>query len=539
MKQRRRQLRHSFCILLLQLVTLYLLTSIPKVTSSSSKCFTSFVTPPLSSSSVCSRQQQQLKIESFPSHYHRRRQQQQQQLGMSITPPQSQQHQHHQTNENEKQQDKLSSIHVSSPSPFTANHHHHQDENTGPPVVILNTNARAVTPKLIPIVQSIFGIDNVYVTTTTEESIQAAASIFSDKNQKPNMIIPIGGDGTLSSVLNHLVDEILYSSSTTTTTLEDAMKALPYIGYIPMGTGNGVGSVVGCTIHPSSWTSSLNPLGKKKRKLERIKIACSKLKHMSEDMVTLRQQKKTLLEHTEEEFGIVEMPMIEVTHHNQDETFSKEQEQKKGDLCFFAGVGFDSLMLDDFKSIKAWSRKTGFLTNQLSSVMGYCVALVVKTLPKTVIKGKHRIKVDLMTRDTEALFVDHRRGDVVLPVSSGIGRSSSGPSSNKEEKEKTATKIFSGVTGILAAGTSPFYGGGLRLFPFARVTTNKMHLRVGRINPMVGFVNIPKIFEGSYRDKSASHGGCLDFIGDDFEAVVTTMDNEEEGVEEEEGEKKK
>jgi hypothetical protein len=86
-------------------------------------------------------------------------------------------------------------------------------------------------------------------------------------------------------------------------------------------------------------------------------------------------------------------------------------------------------------------------------------------------------------------------------------------------------KLYLGTTGILAAGTSPYYGGGLRLFPFARMTVDKMHLRLGRIHPLVGFLNIPQIFAGSYRDKSDKFG-CIDFIGGDFQVQVLNQGND-------------
>jgi hypothetical protein len=77
------------------------------------------------------------------------------------------------------------------------------------------------------------------------------------------------------------------------------------------------------------------------------------------------------------------------------------------ELCFFAGVGFDSLMLNDFQQIKAWSKRTGILTKALSSVVGYCVALVVKTLPKCVWKGTHNIQVKVTTQHAdETTWID-------------------------------------------------------------------------------------------------------------------------------------
>jgi hypothetical protein len=181
-------------------------------------------------------------------------------------------------------------------------------------------------------------------------------------------------------------------------------------------------------------------------------------------------------------------------------------------------VGFDSLMLNDFKQIKAWSHRTGILTRMLSSVTGYCVALVVKTLPQTVTKSSHKVRVRLSTRrPQDTLWVDHRRGDFVQRIKKastfncdgGLGQS---------------TTLFEGETGILAAGTAPYYGGGLRLFPFARMTLDKMHLRLGRIHPVTGFLNIPSIFAGSYRDKS-DRLGVLDFIGSEFDVQILPKDD--------------
>ena len=68
---------------------------------------------------------------------------------------------------------------------------------------------------------------------------------------------------------------------------------------------------------------------------------------------------------------------------------------------------------------------------------------------------------------------------------------------------------------------------GLRLFPYARLFPNKLQLRIGRISPLTGFLRIPSIFEGSYRDKSDDEFGCLDFIGDHFEVEVSGTRYEE------------
>lgn len=55
----------------------------------------------------------------------------------------------------------------------------------------------------------------------------------------------------------------------------------------------------------------------------------------------------------------------------------------------------------------------------------------------------------------------------------------------------------------------------------------KLQLRIGRISPLTGFLRIPSIFEGSYRDKSDDEFGCLDFIADEFEVEVSGTRYEE------------
>jgi hypothetical protein len=292
------------------------------------------------------------------------------------------------------------------------------------------------------------------------------------------VVVPVGGDGTLSTLLDIMVKEIMNSSRSMT--VEEAMAELPLVGYIPLGTGNGVGSVVGCQ-GISGGLKSILPGAKRRKK--------NSLRNVLERIKTVAQDTQSNL------FEVVELPMIEVSYLQEKE------------LCFFAGVGFDSLMLNDFKEIKNWSQRTGILKRTLGSVTGYCVALVIKTLPKCVFGGVHNINVTVTTKSPEdTTWIDHRRGDVMRRVT---------PCGN----------LYQGMTGILAAGTSPFYGGGLRLFPFARMTLDKMHLRLGRIHPLTGFFNIPKIFEGSYRDTSDKFG-CIDFVGSQFTVNVHGEDDE-------------
>ena len=224
----------------------------------------------------------------------------------------------------------------------------------------------------------------------------------------------------------------------------------------------------------------------------------------------------------------------------------KPDTKKHGELCFFAGAGFDSLLLNDFNILKRWSIKNPGL-GFLRSVAGYTVAILIRTLPQCLIWGRHklsiRITVPTTTADSSSLtesdyyknsntyppntprhtyWIDPRRGDTAMKVkptyvSSQILHNEQNlyPSGDIEHGRQL---LFEGETGIVAAGTTPYYGGGLKLFPFSRMQPHQMHLRLGRINPLLGFLNIPGIFRGSYRHYGM---GCLDFLGQDFDVELS------------------
>jgi hypothetical protein len=302
-----------------------------------------------------------------------------------------------------------------------------------------------------------------------------------------------------------------------------------------------------------SLLSKINPLSRRKlKRRERTKRLLCRLKEVGDVLQQQRLDNALLngsdwqsaqtqvLVDSEHDLAnkctIVEMPMMQVIHKEKDSVKSTPTNNvnDKGDLCFFAGSGFDSLMLHDFQQIKAWSSTSKtlptFLKDALSSVAGYCVALVTLTLPQTLRYGTHKIHVRVTTEDEEALWVDHRRGDfselaVKKPTTSSSDRVTNGETINGNSQKKQHL-LYSGTTGILAASTTPYYGGGLRLFPYARLIPNKLQLRLGRISPLTGFFNIPKIFEGSYREKSDQFG-CLDFIGDEFDVEVSSPVYEE------------
>jgi hypothetical protein len=292
-----------------------------------------------------------------------------------------------------------------------------------------------------------------------------------------------------------------------------------------MGTGNGVGSVVACQVPNGLQDNDIKQPGvfakifrrkalKQAKFVQLLKLLLATTTVGNNDNDLASSSKTTPV--TNDMVDLVEIPMLEITTDNAND---------QGHLCFFAGVGFDSLLLQDFKDLKAWSVRKGILRETLGSVMGYVVALVSKTLPKCIQQNAHQIQVTITSTDENAVWIDHRRGDVVRKLNPAT--TTLLPCNDTTTTTTTTTPptlVYKGSAGIVAAGTSPFYGGGLRLFPFARMTLDKMHLRVGRIHPLRGFLQIPYIFTGSYRDTRPGSFGCLDFLANDFTVNVRPTD---------------
>jgi len=342
-----------------------------------------------------------------------------------------------------------------------------------PPLVsvLFNVNARGVSSSMIDALQRKCSDSRmkIYATTSPEEGLEALHEIL---QTKPRILIPVGGDGTLCTLIQNLYEQQQQGEE----------NELPLLGYLPMGTGNAVGSVVGCR------------LPKRRRRI--FSSTSRQVVNTIQELLTIAEQMEGDTQKGQQLFDIVELPLLKITTTNSDESTTKEDSY----ITFFAGLGFDSLMLQDYQNLQDFMKQNSFWSRYrktFSSVLGYCVALVTRTLPQCLERNAHQVQVEISTNSTSAknLWIDHRRGDVARSLSSdGV--------------------LYRGTTGIVAASTVPYYGGGLRLFPFASLYPNQFQLRLGRIHPMKGMRNLPGIFAGTYRDTSEDEFGCLDYVLD-------------------------
>ena len=158
----------------------------------------------------------------------------------------------------------------------------------------------------------------------------------------------------------------------------------------------------------------------------------------------------------------------------------------QNELCFIAGQGFDAFLLDDYKR-QAKATQNTIIGPLMRSVGGYFFAMALRTLPAYLRRKRQmRVKVEALSK---CAYVDPRRGDAAIPVETGL--------------------LYEGSATLACAGSTPFYGGGMRLFPFARSdkggrlpSEDRGHVALALRADVYG------IFKGTYRHDTLA----LDFV---------------------------
>ena len=302
--------------------------------------------------------------------------------------------------------------------------------------VLLNRNARRVSDAVVKRVERIVGRDHVYYSRSLEEAEAFTREIV---QKGYGTIVSGGGDGTLGGTINMIHHYIEESNRWRVERYErygeaQVLLGMPRFAFLRLGTGNGIGTVIGAR----------NPL--------------KDLKNLV-DYLPGRTH---------------EIPLVDVD----------------GDKCFFSGLGFDSLMLNDYNRLKAKTDRP-FLKPLLHNVIGYLVTLFVSTLPKALM-GKAKMNVRITSRG-KTYYVDPRRGDATIEVAPN-------------------TTLYEGPAMFVGVGSSPFYGAGFKIFPFANIMPGMMQLRIGRINPLWGVLNLVSIWRGTYRNPKT----VIDYLVEDI-----------------------
>lgn len=155
-------------------------------------------------------------------------------------------------------------------------------------------------------------------------------------------------------------------------------------------------------------------------------------------------------------------------------------ETSAGQVTPFAGIGYDGELMNDYESVKEVFFESPF-RKFFSSVLGFTIAGVFKTLPRQVARK--------------------------LPV---IRVNSSYPAYRIMEINGTDEKVYidqgqilyDDVAPLICVGTIPSVGYGITMFPFANKRPGYMHLRISAVPIPVCLANLyPSIWHGHFRHK--------------------------------------
>jgi diacylglycerol kinase family enzyme len=152
----------------------------------------------------------------------------------------------------------------------------------------------------------------------------------------------------------------------------------------------------------------------------------------------------------------------------------------------FAGVGIDAAVLNDYNWVK--DRLGGTPLRRLAlGGCGYGLAIALRSVPRKIVDRRPSY-CEIVNVGRAAWRLDGRGQRIGRPIGHG-------------------ELLYAGPTMLAAASTVPYYGLGLKAFPFAEKAPGMMQLRViAEIGVPTLLMNLGRIWSGEF-----CHDGLLDF----------------------------
>lgn len=149
-----------------------------------------------------------------------------------------------------------------------------------------------------------------------------------------------------------------------------------------------------------------------------------------------------------------------------------------GELAPFCGFGVDAVVLQDYESLKRLLGGTP-LEGMGMGPVGYAISSLTRSLPRALVKKPAHCRII-------------NRGEPCSRI--GPRGSASGQSIRAGEV------LFEGPARLVGAATIPYYGYGLRAFPFAEERSDRMHLRVSNVSVPAFVRHFRGIWRGEFQD---------------------------------------
>lgn len=152
----------------------------------------------------------------------------------------------------------------------------------------------------------------------------------------------------------------------------------------------------------------------------------------------------------------------------------------------FAGVGIDAAVLNDYN----WLRQllgTSSLARLATGIRGYGLAIALRSAPRQILERRPAY-CEITNTGKPAWRLDEGGRRVGRPI-------------------ETGELVYAGPCMLAAVGTVPYYGFGLKAFPFALSRPGMMQLRVvSRVGVGSLLWNVQRVWAGRF-----AHPGLLDF----------------------------
>lgn len=160
-----------------------------------------------------------------------------------------------------------------------------------------------------------------------------------------------------------------------------------------------------------------------------------------------------------------------------------------GLLTPFCGFGADAVVLQDYQVVKDAMRRSPLRALSAGPV-AYAVSVVTRTLPSYFLRRMPHCRVTNM--GAEVLRLGKQGRVIGKPIDKG-------------------EVVYEGPARIVGVSTIPYYGYGLRMFPYAEERPDRMSLRISSMGPVDFARNVKGIWRGDYENPS----NMFDFLVQD------------------------
>ncbi len=160
----------------------------------------------------------------------------------------------------------------------------------------------------------------------------------------------------------------------------------------------------------------------------------------------------------------------------------------EGDRFVFGGIGYDARVLNDYINFKHSLARFPRLKKFSGSAAAYLAAVVTRTVPD-MLKNGFTVPVRVTNTGDDCYYMDPRRGDRAIKMAKGA-------------------VLFEGNAGVVSAGTSPYFGFGFTMYPFAGTTPGMMNVRIATMGPIETLSHLPSLWKGHLRSPTILDFKC-------------------------------